>query len=423
MSGLIGIPYSGMTDDEKNFIQGYFNTAMQNCWNSNNWIDVSPYGEARFAGNLIDYPNDLTKSDWTATAVTATANEISNPADGLVTATKLLETSATSAHKVEQAYSFLPNINYQFSGYARPLGRNYVYLAVNDGAVTYTAYFNISTGVVGTTANLTQTPTIVQQNNGFWLCTINFTSAANAGTGSVAVQISTDGTTLSYAGDATKGIFSWGNLLLQTSFASPTSLTIPWNQQGENEIDALFQVWRDSPASVSNPRRQGYELTQTGIQLIGPTGVNFGILYNSIPTYYTPTQLPVYLWYRKQCPDFSAPDYDATASYAEGDQVVFEDSSGVSNFWAATGAVTINQSPEASPSLWEMLEIPEIFFNYAVYSSYADWLRQDGQTDKASNADTLAQRMIDQESDKQERQEGWVAPMNVYTHVTSQYRR
>src|SRR6185295_3528787 len=117
------------------------------------WMDICPYGEARFAGNLLSYPNNLAQSSyWTATALTPTANSLANPADGKVSATKLLETSATSAHKEVQSYTFLPSTNYQFSGYARPLGRNYLYLAVNDGVTTYYSFFNISTGVIGTNA-------------------------------------------------------------------------------------------------------------------------------------------------------------------------------------------------------------------------------------------------------------------------------
>ena len=104
-------------------------------------------------------------------------------------------------------------------------------------------------------------------------------------------------------------------------------------------------------------------------------------------------------------------------------QILFEDSDGITNFWKNVIATSPGQSPDSSPDSWELIEIPEIFFNYAVYSSYADWLRMDGQTDKASSADALAQRKMDDESDKQERQQGWIAPMNVYTHTTSQYRR
>jgi hypothetical protein len=156
--------------------------------------------------------------------------------------------------------------------------------------------------------------------------------------------------------------------------------------------------------------------------LVGPIGYNLGVVYNSITTYYSPTQLPVYIYYRKPCPRFTAPDYDATLTYAIDDQILFEDSDGVTNFWKCVVATSAGQSPDTNPDSWELLEIPEVFFNYAVYSSYADWLRMDGQTDKAASADALAQRKQDEESDKQERQQGWVQDMTVSTHVTSQAR-
>ncbi len=420
VSGLIGIPFSGMNATEQGFIQGFFNTNMHSMWNNSPWLDISPYGEARFAGNQLTYPNDLSQTTyWTATAVTVTANALANPADGKVSASKVLETSATSAHKVSQNFSFIPNVNYQFSGYARPLGRSWLYLSVNDGAVTHTAYFNISTGAIGTNANCSQTPTIIQQNNGYWLCTLFFTSDASAGSGSASVQISTDGTTLSYAGDATNGIYSWGNLLLQTSFADPTSLLIPWKQTGEDEIDAVFDVWKDSPANAGYPRPQGFELNPNGIQLVGPIGYNLGVVYNSIPVYYTPTTIPVYIYYRRMPPDYSASAYDATAAYAVDDQILFTNSSNVVNFYKCLIATSAGQSPTTTAASWSLLEIPEVFFHFVVYASFADWLRMDGQIDKAGAMDALANDKQVQESDRQERQMAWVQPWRVSTHVTS----
>src|SRR6185295_13298668 len=204
-------------------------------------------------------------------------------------------------------------------------------------------------------------------------------------------------------GDATKGIYSWGNLLLQTSYASPTSLLVPWRQQGEDEIDAVFEVWKDSPANAGYPRPQGYELNPNGIQLVGPVGYSSGILYNSIPTFYSPTQIPVYLYYRKACPDFAAPAYSASTQYAVDDQILFTNSASVVNFYKCLVATSGGQSPDNTPASWQLLEIPEPLFNYAVYSAYADWLRMDGQMDKAGAADAIAQRKQDDEADKQER--------------------
>jgi hypothetical protein len=119
-------------------------------WSLGPWLEISPYGEARFLGNRLTYPNNLAAtSAWTATAITATANSVANPADGFITASKIMETAANSAHKVQQTVTtFFPSTNYTISFYARPNGRSYQYLSVSDGVTTYTAFFNTTTGTL-----------------------------------------------------------------------------------------------------------------------------------------------------------------------------------------------------------------------------------------------------------------------------------
>ncbi len=425
VSALIGIPYSSMTSDEQNNIGQFFEIQMDNIWAESNWMDVCPYGEARFAGNLLTYPNDLAKTSyWTATNLTITANSLSNPADGRVTASKCLETTATGEHAYSQPYTFIPSINYQFSCWVRGLGRSYVQLVVNDGVNNYTSFFNVSNGSVGTySANLPQSPTITQQNNGFWLCTVYLTSATTAATGYVKTLVSTDGSTTSYTGDAAKGIWSWGNLLLQTTYADPTSINIPFNQVGEDEIDVVYQVWATNPNAALMPRRQGYALNPNGIQIIGPAGYwGYGVNYAAFPNGYTPNQNPFYLYYRKEMPNYSGSAYSDSHTYIVGNQVKFTDSEGVTNFYKCEVATVAGQSPESTPASWSLIEIPAAFLNFVVYGAYADWLRFDGQMEKAAAMDAMAQTYQDQEADRQERQSGWVMPIVVQSHVTSQAR-
>ncbi len=428
VSGLIGIPVSGFNSAELTFLAGYFGFNIKNAWEANSFVDLCPYGEARFAGNLGYYPNDLTKSSyWTATAVTpttGTSQAFANPADGRYTSTKVLETSATSTHSELQAYDYLPNTGYLVSGYARPNARNFIQGFANDGVNDYTCFFDLGTGVTGTPSSLVTSYTISQCSNGYWMWTIQFTSATNAGTGSYGFRISTDGSTTSYAGDATKGVYAWGNILMQTTYASPTLTIIPWEQLGERVIEAIFQVWKDSPASTILQRPQAYEIVPDGIQIVGSPGYNYGTIYYSLPNGYIPSQFPVYLVYRRQCPNYEGDDYDVAATYAVDEQILYKDSDGVSNYYKCTVATSAGQNPENAPTMWELLEIPGVLFDATVFAAYADWLRMDGQMDKAAAMDARAQQMLDHESDKQERQEGWFAvPMKIATHVTSQARR
>ena len=132
--GLIGVPLSRLTTETADAINNLFYSNVRQLWGRGNWTDISPYGEARFVGNLLTYSNDLGKTAyWTATNLTVTANSIGNPADNRVTASKLGETVTNGQHKVVQSsLAAFPTTQYQLSVYVRPNGRNYVYVAANE---------------------------------------------------------------------------------------------------------------------------------------------------------------------------------------------------------------------------------------------------------------------------------------------------
>ncbi|HYB97515.1 MAG TPA: hypothetical protein VEC57_00080 [Candidatus Limnocylindrales bacterium] len=415
---LCGISRDLIPTDVATLWNGSFTPAIKEAWERGPWLDVCPYGEARFIGNLLTSPNNLTNAAWTATNLTVTANALANPADSRVTASKALETVTNGEHKTAQSIAFFPTTGYQVSFYARALGRSYAYLSVSDGTTTYTAFFNVSTGVIGTVSNFTNT-SIQAEPNGFFLCTATLTSSSTAGSGSVALQVSTDGSTISYAGDVTKGLYFWGASLQQTTYPSPDSMLIPWDQTGESEIEAVFQVWRDSPVWPNNPRPQGYELTPSGIQIIPEFG---GGGFVQPVNYVAPMPNLVWLYFRKRCPTFEGDDFDATDTYAIGDQIYYTAADGKSNYYKCLAATSAGQDPDDTPSKWELLEIPAVFFDFICYRVYSEWLLSDGQMDKAQGAEQVANNRLDQEFDRQERQMGWVLPMKVQTHVTSQAR-
>ena len=192
---------SRLTTELADTLNILFNSNVRQIWGAGNWPDLSIWGEARFAGDLLTYPNDLSQTSvWTATNLTVTANSIANPADNRVTANKIMETSATGLHAYNQTVTAFPNTNYQASVYARPNGRNYIALNVVDGAGGALVFFDVQGGTIGaqsgvTSANIQQCP------NGFFLCTVTFTSSATCSSLNYRVALSTDGITTSYAGD------------------------------------------------------------------------------------------------------------------------------------------------------------------------------------------------------------------------------
>ena len=418
---LIGIPSSRLTTEVAESINQFFNNAIRDVWLSTQWLDICPRGEARFVGNRLTYGNDLAKSAyWTATAVTATGNQIANPLDGSVTASSMMETSANSEHKVVQnVTTFFPSQQYTITAYVRPNGRSNVQLVAYDGNTTYSAFYNVSAGTVGTVVNASGT-SIALQPNGFYLCQLNFTASSSATTsGTYSLKLSTNGSTVSYAGDPTKGAYVWGCLVQQTTNVPISDLTIPWQQTGEETIESVFEVYQASPASAFYPRRQGYILSQDGIQMINGSwatyidGVNQSSIYGILPNN------PVFVFYRKYPPTFTGSDYSATATYSVDDQIYFTNSAGQGNYYKCIVATTAGQSPTTTPSSWQLIPLYNVFLQYCIYRTYADWLISDGQLDKAGKAATLAEQKLADSIEVQERQMGDVLPLKVQTHVTS----
>lgn len=422
IGSLLNLPYSSMPTSQQTAVQNFFNFNAQKIWERCNWMEVCPYGEARFAGNLGQYPNDLSQTSyWTATALTPTANALANPADGRVTATKLLETSATSAHKMSQSITFIPNATYQVTCYFRPILGRYLYLSANDGVNTYYSFFSPA-GVVGTYSNnLSSPPTVTQANNGYWICTIYFTTASNADGGTFGPGLSTDGSTLSYAGDTTKGAYVWGNVINQTTFVNPLAQVVSWSQLGESKIEQVFNVWRQSPYGAGYPVTAPYEETPDGIQTLGTNGWAWNGWLYTYPSWYNGSY-PVYLYYRKQIPTFAGNAYSSGSSYAVDTTVLYTDANSVMNWWKCVSATSAGQSPDTNPTKWEVQTLPGNFLKFVSYAALADFYRMDGQPQKAQDADRLADEMFMLEADKLERQSGWLPPMKVSNSVTSQPR-
>lgn len=423
-AALIGIPSTRITTEIAATGNTLFNTAMKRMWEAGPWLENTPRGEARFAGNNLTYPNNLaTTSVWTPTALTITGNAIVNPVDGRTTGSKLLETAANSAHSVvHSATDQTVATNYQVSVYVRPNARSWVYVKYADGDLNHTAFFDVTNGVLGTATNCVSS--IGQQSNGYYLCQFTFTTSNSVTpTGAVTLQISTDGTTLSYAGDTSKGLYVWGVLVQQTSNTGSQNYLIDWTQSGEEQIECVFDLYQTNPLATNLPQRQGYDLTPSGIQLINGTwssyyvnGVNQSNIYGSNPAN------PAFLFYRKLVPNFSGSTFSTSSTYAVDDQVYFVNSASNGDYYKCLVATTAGQSPDTTPTSWSVLPIYATFFQFCVYQAFGDWLIADGQLDKAQGIYGIAEEKMANEFDRLERQMGDVMPTKWQTYVSAQAR-
>jgi len=158
--------------------------------------------------NLILASEQFDASNWTKTDVTITANAVVAP-NGTTTADALLETATTATHRTSQSVSAITGATYRIGCFVRPLGRDWGLIQISTGATDAYAFFNITTGVVGTTGTGAINPTISRDATTGW-CYISLSVVATASSVLYVVEPrATDGGT-TYLGDITKGIYLWG---------------------------------------------------------------------------------------------------------------------------------------------------------------------------------------------------------------------
>jgi hypothetical protein len=148
--------------------------------------------------NLFTYSEQFDNVDWTKLNVTVSANSTTSP-DGTINADTLTPTTTNGVHRIQQDKATASQVFTQ-SIFAKANGYNFIALE-NGGEV---AYFNISTGVVGTVS--AGTASTQNMGNGWYRCIFTAT-ASNAKS---YFYVANADNSPSFAGDATSGIFVWG---------------------------------------------------------------------------------------------------------------------------------------------------------------------------------------------------------------------
>jgi len=154
---------------------------------------------------------------WTVTGATVSTNATTAPS-GTTTADKLEEDTSTGSHLVTQNITFTA-VSHTASIFAKKAERDWIRVLFFDGTNTFSAFFNLNTGTVGTITGAGATASIQNVGNGWYRCAV--TATASAGSGSFAPRVALADNNSSYAGSAGSGIFLWGAQLEAGAF--PTS--------------------------------------------------------------------------------------------------------------------------------------------------------------------------------------------------------
>jgi len=161
--------------------------------------------------NLITENHDLDDDDWSCLRSTPSP-DVSAAPDGTATADKLIEDgTAANTHHCNQNITPDGASNYVVSCYIKSSGRNWIGLRITtQGFVDNVwAFFNASTGAVGTTSGSPLAYGIEQAPNGFYKIYASQTSDAAAASG-IAFYLCDADNSYIYDGDTASGMLIWG---------------------------------------------------------------------------------------------------------------------------------------------------------------------------------------------------------------------
>ena len=176
--------------------------------NSAGLVEVCPW-------NLLQQSETFDNATWSKSGIAVTANASANPLTGLTNADNLVAENVNNFHYINQAITFTSDESTIFV-YAKANG--YTWFVIDTGLSNRFAYFNTTTGVVGTTGS-SSTATIESVGNGWYKCVLSFTAIAGSSNIYLAVRNADNGG--SFTGNGTGGILVYGAQLNIGSTAKP----------------------------------------------------------------------------------------------------------------------------------------------------------------------------------------------------------
>lgn len=164
-------------------------------------------------------------------------------------------------------------------------------------------------------------------------------------------------------------------------------------------LGEVFAAYDRDPRITTKKTKIPFTLTSDGLNFV----------QSGSAICYTPRAvISAYVWlfYRLQRPTLTGNPFDPALIYVAGAQAYYVNPvTGTGDFYNCTVTTTAGQSPTTTPASWAVIALPYIFREYLVQGGYADWLTQDGQTDKSQAFEAVAQQLLELEADKVQRQQ------------------
>jgi hypothetical protein len=181
--------------------------------------------------NLLLRSQEFDNAAWVKGDASITPNAITAP-DGTLTADHLVENVANAQHFASQTCTTAAGANVCFSAYLKAGARGFARLIVYNDANTANNFFvfiNLSTGIL-TSSGVAGTGAIAgtqvdRMADGWWRVSV-VGSVPTTTVYQARVNVALDGTTATYTGDGTSGIYPWGAQLEAAVNPSPYVPTV-----------------------------------------------------------------------------------------------------------------------------------------------------------------------------------------------------
>ena len=218
--------------------------------------------------NLTNYSEQFDNAVWTKTNASITVNATTAP-DGSLTADKLVENTANTAHYFDSATPGSLS-NATFSIYVKPAGRTRVAIyAFGLGNLT-------NFDLTGSGSVISGPGSIQAASNGWYRCSVSSTTATFNLYG---LSLINTGTNNTYTGDGTSGVFLWGAQVEAGAF--PTSY-IPTTTATVTRAADVASITGTNFSSWYNPNPQTwlikYKTPYVVSNVHNPTLINHGTL-------------------------------------------------------------------------------------------------------------------------------------------------
>ncbi len=201
--------------------------------------------------NLLTYSEDISQSVYTKNGLNTTGIpayiDVEIAPDGTLTGDKIIESIGTGNHNVQRSstgISLIIGQSYNISVYLKQAERTKIRISSQISGSVQTCEVDLTNGNISNNG-FANTPVVTAEANGWYRFSVTITSGL-VGTQPFSVQLS-NGSSFSYTGDGTSGVYVWGFQLTKSSSV------LTYEKTGASVTkDAYITTWYDQSTNANN---------------------------------------------------------------------------------------------------------------------------------------------------------------------------